>query len=76
VGSGRKSDQPNFGRDDSDPDNGGGFVNLRHDHPGRVELAARYAARLHALDTRDEAPVWCCPQDDHVIAEIGLLTGP
>lgn len=45
---GAPSDQPNARRDDSDPNNGGGFANLRQDDPARAELGAQYAARIRA----------------------------
>jgi hypothetical protein len=48
MSSGALSGQPNARWDDSDPDNGGGFVNLRHDDPARAGLEAQYAARIRA----------------------------
>jgi hypothetical protein len=35
------------------------------DHPG---------SHILMPDTRDEVAVWCCPQDGHVVAGIGMLT--
>jgi hypothetical protein len=43
------SDHPNFHWDDSDPNNGGGFVNLRHDDPDRSEIETQFAVRLRAM---------------------------
>jgi hypothetical protein len=48
MSSGTRSDQPNADWDDSDPNNGGGFVNLRDDDPDRAALEAQYAARMRA----------------------------
>ena len=48
MSSGSPSDQSRSGWDDSDPDNGGGFANIRYDDPDRAELEAEYDARPRA----------------------------
>jgi hypothetical protein len=54
MGDGTRSDQPNIVWDDSDPGNGGGFVNLRRGDPDRAQVEAEYAARVRAM-VGDEA---------------------
>jgi hypothetical protein len=48
MSSGTSPDQPRSGWDDSDPNSGGGFVNIRYDDPDRAELEAQYDARMRA----------------------------
>jgi hypothetical protein len=45
---GTPSGQPNAGWDDSDTNNGGGFITVRHDDAGRAELEALHAAHIRA----------------------------